>query len=121
MKALGLIPLALIAAPLSAQDAASAMAGEWLVDLRLSLEDDEYTQVMVLDVAEDGGVTGTFYQAEIEDGHAGTAQERTCVSFRTSDGSGNYHHSACLVDGKMIGQTWAEGREFVLPWTAERP
>ena len=43
------------------------------------------------------------------------------VDLRDSDGNGAYHSGACLVDGKLIGQTWSEGRGFVLPWTAERP
>ena len=121
MRAPALLLLAFVAAPLAAQTAASPMAGEWIVDLRLSLDDEEYTQPMVLDIAGDGSITGTFYYAEIEEGRAGSAQGRDCVVFRTSDGSGPYHTSACLVDGKMIGQTWSEGRDFVLPWTAERP
>ncbi|WP_284124752.1 hypothetical protein [Parerythrobacter aestuarii] len=96
------------------------IAGEWVVDLRLSLDDAPYTQPMVLVVAEDGTVTGTFYGATIEAGKRGSAQGRTCIAFRTSDGSGPYQHAACLVDGKIVGQSWSEGRGFVLPWTAQR-
>ena len=94
--------------------------GGWTVDLRVSLTDAAYTQPMDLTIADDGTVTGSFYQSEILAGKAGRAQGRTCVAFRTTDGQGLYHTSACLVDGRMVGQTWAEGRSFVLPWTAER-
>ena len=96
------------------------LAGTWKVDLRVSLNDAPYSQPMVLTVAEDGSVTGSFYNSEILAGRVGRGQDRKCVAFRTTDGSGFYHSSACLVDGKMIGQTWSEGRNFVLPWTAER-
>ena len=96
------------------------VTGTWSVDLRLSLDDSPYSQPMVLEVAEDNAVAGSFYGADIETGRLGEAQGRTCVFFRTSDGSGPYQTTACLVDGKMIGQTWSEGRNFVLPWTAER-
>lgn len=114
-----IMALGLVAAS-PAQERAAAVSGDWVVDLRLSLEDDPYTQPMTLSVDELGVVTGNFYNSEILAGKAGTAQGRTCVAFRTTDGVGFYHTSACLVDGKMIGQTWSEGRNFVLPWTAER-
>jgi len=115
------LPLAaaLIAAS-PAEDRAAALSGVWTVDLRVDLKDAAYTQPMMLTVATDGVVTGSFYNSEILAGRAGSAQDRTCIAFRTTDGEGLYHTSACLADGKMIGQTWAEGRNFVLPWTATR-
>lgn len=117
-----LAPLALMLVAASpAEERAAALSGEWTVDLRLSLDDAPYSQPMVLAVDGEGAVTGSFYNSEILAGKVGTAQGRTCVAFRTTDGSGFYHTSACLVDGKMVGQTWSEGRGFVLPWTAVRP
>ncbi len=109
-------------APAAAQTTGdySALAGAWTVDLRLKLDDAAYTQPMILTIASDRTVTGSFYNSEILGGKAGTAQDRRCVAFRTTDGSGLYHSSACLAGDKMIGTTWAEGRGFVLPWTAER-
>ena len=98
----------------------AAMEGTWSVDLRPSLDDAPYSQPMILTIAADKGITGSFYNSEILAGRAGTAQGRSCVAFRTTDGQGFYHSSACLIDGRMVGQTWAEGRNFVLPWTAER-
>jgi len=97
-----------------------AIEGNWTVDLRPSLDDPPYSQPMALHIAADKVITGSFYNSEILAGRAGTAQGRSCVAFRTTDGKGFYHSSACLVDGKMIGQTWSEGRNFVLPWTAEK-
>ncbi|MFS0738728.1 hypothetical protein ABC347_16905 [Sphingomonas sp. 1P06PA] len=106
------------ATPLPAEIA--AMAGRWTVDLRPKFSDPPYSQPMIIAIAPDRVVTGSFYNSEILAGRAGRGQDRACVAFRTTDGKGMYHTSACLVEGKMIGQTWAEGREFVLPWTAER-
>ena len=106
------------AAPLPPEIA--AIAGRWTVDLRPKLSDPPYNQPMVLAIAADRTVTGSFYNSDILAGKAGRGQDRACVAFRTSDGKGFYHTSACLVAGKMVGQTWAEGRAFVLPWTAER-
>ena len=118
-----LVVLALIATPASAETVVeryAPLAGDWKVDLRVSLSDAPYSQPMTIKVAEDGSITGSFYNSDILAGRVGRGQDRKCVAFRTTDGQGLYHSSACLVDGKMIGQTWSEGRNFVLPWTAER-
>jgi hypothetical protein len=110
---------ALAAAPASAASVTD-MAGRWTVDLRPSLGDKPYTQPMELQIAADGTVTGSFYNSTILAGRAGAGQGRTCVAFRTTDGQGLYHSQACLEAGRMVGSTWAEGRTFLLPWTAER-
>jgi len=94
--------------------------GEWNVDLRLDLADEPYFQPMQILVQDENEVTGTFYGSTIEQGRAGDAQGRTCMAFRTQDGSGPYQHAACLVDDLIVGQSWSEGRDFVNPWTAER-
>ena len=117
--ALTMLSMALIAAA-PADDRAAQLAGTWSVDLRVNLDDAPYSQPMTLAVDGDSKVTGSFYNSEILAGLAGTAQGRTCIAFRTTDGQGMYHTSACLVDGTLVGQTWAEGRGFVLPWTATR-
>lgn len=118
---LAIVPLAaVLVAATPAEERAAALSGTWSVDLRVDLADEPYSQPMVLTVAADGVVTGSFYNSEILAGRAGSAQGRSCVAFRTTDGQGLYHTSACLVDGTMVGQTWAEGRNFVLPWTATR-
>ncbi|MDF8331795.1 hypothetical protein [Novosphingobium cyanobacteriorum] len=104
----------------AAQAAYAAMEGTWSVDLRPSLDDAPYSKPMVLHIAADRSLTGSFYESDILAGRVGTAQGRSCVAFRTTDGNGFYHTSACLVEGKMVGMTWSEGRGFVLPWTATR-
>jgi hypothetical protein len=103
------------------EPAVDAMAGDWLVDLRLELADTPYHQPMVIAISQEGAVSGSFYNSPIIAGRVGKAQGRDCLAFRTTDPSGAYHSAACLVDGQLVGQTWSEGRDFVLPWTAERP
>lgn len=120
-RLLAVLPIAAaLVAATPAEERAAALSGTWTVDLRVDLTDAPYTQPMKLTVAADGTITGEFYNSEILAGRAGSAQGRSCVAFRTTDGQGLYHTSACLTDGKMVGQTWAEGRNFVLPWTATR-
>jgi ABC-type sugar transport system substrate-binding protein len=116
----GILAALALATAAPAAAATADMAGNWTVDLRPSLTDKPYTQPMVLKIAADGAVTGSFYNSEILAGRSVSARGRDCVAFRTTDGSGLYHSSACLEGGKMVGTTWAEGRNFLFPWTAER-
>jgi hypothetical protein len=123
------LPLALLFALQAAPDAPAtetkpaniyaAVEGDWVVDLSVK-EDEPYTQPMKITVGSDKVVSGEFYNSNIDTGRAGGNQGRICISFQTSDGMGPYYHAACLVDGAMIGQSWAEHRKFVLPWTARR-
>lgn len=99
--------------------ASPALAGKWTVDL--SAEPGKpYTQPMELVLGPDGTVSGSFYNSKIEGGRWKTDRGRTCASFRTSDGVGPYHSSACLVGNKAVGQTWAEHRNFLFNWDAVR-
>lgn len=97
----------------------SPMDGAWVVDLSTDPA-KPYTQPMTLALAADGTVSGDFYNSEIEAGRWRSQNGRLCVSFRTTDGVGPYHTSACLVGDRIEGQTWAEHREFVFVWTATR-
>jgi len=98
---------------------ATTLAGAWTVDLSVDPA-QPYTRPMHLDLKADGTVTGDFYQSEIEAGRWKTQHGRTCVAFRTTDGVGPYHTSACLVGDHVEGQTWAEARNFVFVWNATR-
>lgn len=97
----------------------AALEGDWSVDLSTE-PDAPYRQPMVIDVADNGTVSGSFYNTPISSGRYGRNQGRQCIAFVTSDGMGDYQHSACLEGGRMVGQSWAEHRQFVLPWVAER-
>jgi hypothetical protein len=100
--------------------AATPLDGRWLVDLSTQ-PDKPYVKVMDLVLADDGSVSGSFYDSTIEAGRWKTARGRTCVSFRTTDGKGPYHTAACLVGDHVEGQTWAEHRNFLFNWNAKRP
>lgn len=108
-----------LAVPAAAQQAPVSLEGRWTVDL--SAEPGQvYTKEMVLKLAADGTVTGSFYDSEIEAGRWKTDRGRTCVSFRTTDGVGPYHSAACLRGDQVEGQTWAEQRRFLFNWNAVR-
>lgn len=100
--------------------ALAALAGRWVVDLRPSPEEPKYDKPMTLAIAADRTVSGTFYESDIESGRASASNGRVCFAFRTTDGVGPYHTSGCLVGDRILGQTWAEHRTFVLNWIAVR-
>ena len=110
----------LLVANVALAEPAPTLNGHWVVDL--SAEPVvPYTKLMDLDLGADGSVSGSFYDSRIEAGRWKTARGRTCVSFRTTDGAGPYHTSACLVGHQVSGQTWAEHRTFLFNWDAVRP
>ena len=108
-----------IAAPAHSEPA-STIAGEWVVDLSTATQEN-YTQPMRLMLEPDGTVTGAFYNSAIQAGRWENGRGRTCVSFRTTDGEGPYHTAACLIGAEVVGQTWAEDRNFLFNWNATRP
>jgi hypothetical protein len=97
----------------------SPLAGNWTVDLA-SDPAKPYTKQMTLRLAADGTVSGSFYDSDIQAGRWKTDRGRTCASFRTTDGAGPYHSSVCLQADRAIGQTWAEHRNFLFNWIAQR-
>ncbi|WP_300973578.1 hypothetical protein [Sphingomonas sp. LHG3406-1] len=111
--------LTLLVALAAAQPSPETLDGKWVVDL--STEPGKpYTQPMELKLAPDGSVTGSFYNSPIQAGRWKKDRGRLCASFRTSDGQGPYHSAVCLIDGEAEGQTWAEHRNFLFNWEAER-
>lgn len=117
-----MLRLAALAALLAATPAAGqpdTLTGHWIVDLS-SRPGTPYTKTMELNLAADGTVSGSFYDSAIEAGRWKTDRGRTCVSFRTTDGVGPYHTSACRNGARVEGQTWAEHRRFLFNWNAER-
>ena len=103
----------------AAAQPAQQLGGDWTVDLSVD-PGKPYIKPMRLDLASNGTVSGTFYDSEIQAGRWKTDRGRTCASFRTSDGVGPYHTSVCLNGATAIGQTWAEGRNFLFKWNATR-
>ena len=99
--------------------AMTPLDGTWTVDLS-GKPSEAYTKPMVLTLNADGTVAGSFYESAIEAGRWKTDRGRTCVSFRTTDGVGPYHTSACLAGDLVQGQTWAEQRNFLFNWNAVR-
>jgi hypothetical protein len=116
--------LLLTTSPAEAQTVAQAetraLAGVWSVDLS-ARPDEPYFKSMRLDLLPDGRLSGSFYDSDIEAGRWTSSHGRLCVAFRTTDGVGPYHTAACLDGDRVLGQTWAEHRDFLFLWSADRP
>jgi len=116
--------LLLTTSPAEAQTVAQietrALAGNWSVDLS-ARADKPYFKSMTLDLLPDGRLDGSFYDSDIEAGRWTRSHGRLCVAFRTTDGVGPYHTAACLDGDRVLGQTWAEHRDFLFLWSADRP
>jgi hypothetical protein len=100
--------------------ALAALSGRWIVDLRPSPTSPAYDKPMTLAIEADRTISGTFYESDIEAGQVSASNGRVCFAFRTTDGVGPYHTSGCLLGDRILGQTWAEHRTFVLNWSAVR-
>lgn len=113
-------PASVEAPPPTVAPALLPIAGRWIVDLRPSPDAPKYDKAMVLAIGADRTVRGSFYDSDIEAGRASASNGRVCFAFTTTDGVGPYHTSGCLVGDRILGQTWAEHRQFVLNWSAAR-
>ena len=112
-----------IAGPAIAQTSdygAGQLNGDWTLDLRPTNDAPAYIKTMKLDITSQGIVAGDFYDHAIEDGRASDAKGRACFAFHTSDNTGPYQTSGCRVGDRIEGQSWSEGRHFLLTWTATR-
>lgn len=121
--AIAFVLLSASAAPALAQSAdhgATLLNGAWTLDLRPSNDAPAYLKAMTLAITPQGVVGGTFYDHAIEDGRAFDGKGRACFAFHTSGQSGPYQTSGCRVENRIEGQTWSEGRHFLLTWTATR-
>ena len=98
---------------------AEALVRAWRVDLRPTPDADAYFQPFRVDSVADGVITGSFYGTPIENGRIDMNWGVVHFAFTTQDGSGVYHTSGVLRDGRLQGTTHSLGRGFLNVWTAE--
>lgn len=93
-----------------------------MVDLRAAPGEPAYTQPFVVTSVDDGArtIAGSFYDSEISWSRVNTAWGKVVVTFITSDGKGEYVHTATLQGDVLIGSSTARHRDLLVPWTAAR-
>ncbi len=112
------LPLLLAAMP-NNQSVTADFVGTWQVDLRPTPESPSYFQELKITSIGDGTFRGRFYDSDIENGRFNDDWGTLHFAFTTRDGSGIYHTTGQLLDGKMTGTTHSLGRGFLSVWTAE--
>jgi hypothetical protein len=76
--------------------------------------------VMILSVAPDNKVTGSFYESDFLEGEYSLRGSTLAFGSVTTDGTAEYSHSGRLVNGRIEGQTLSHGRDFLMIWVADR-
>ena len=99
-----------------------SMLGSWTVDLRAAPGSEPYTQPFIVESVDESNRTfsGSFYNSDISWARLNTAWGKLVVTFITSDGAGEYVHTATLVDATWVGSSTAKHRNLLVPWTARR-
>lgn len=109
------------APPIPPQPQPQQLAGPWKVDLRPQPGAEAYFQEFVVTAVKDKTFEGTFYGSPIRQGRINSDWGALRIAFVTADGSGEYHHSAVLQQGRLEGLTNSTGRDFLAYWSAVRP
>ena len=102
--------------------AMQGLVGSWVVDLRGGPGDAPYTQPFVVssvDLAQ-RRISGSFYGSDITWSRVNTAWGKLVVTFITSDGQGEYTHTATIEGETLAGTSTAKHRNLLVPWTAQR-
>lgn len=98
----------------------AALLGTWSVDLRPTPDAEPYFQELVISKADARTFAGTFYGAPVTQARVNADWGTLRIAFVTSDGSGEYHHSAVLERGALLGMSNSTGRDFLARWRAEK-
>jgi hypothetical protein len=99
----------------------AALVGTWDVSLYFDPASAPSKTEFVVHEAKDGVLRGTFYGTEIELGRYVSRDAAIVFAGRTADQSGGYSHSGRLgPSGVIEAQTLAEGRAFLMAWSATR-
>ena len=109
-------------AAMAEETSPQALLGRWKVDLRAAPGDAPYSQPFVVESVDEGkrSLRGSFYNSEISWSRTNTAWGKLVITFITSDGQGEYVHTATLQGGTLVGSSTAKHRNMLVPWTATR-
>lgn len=113
------VPGAEAADDIEIEASTSDLIGEWDVSLFFSPDEAPSKTVMVVEAAEDGVLSGSFYGSAFLVARAIVNDDEVLFTAVTEDNSGRYIHSGELEDGEIEGTTFAVGRDFLMAWDAE--
>lgn len=91
--------------------------GNWLLDLRPDPNSEPYLIDFNLTPIKNKEFEGEFYGTKFTGGYFNTDWEHLYFAFTTGDKDNVYYHSGYIIDNKIYGITYSEGRKFTSHWT----
>ncbi|MDN3677258.1 serine hydrolase domain-containing protein [Flavobacterium paronense] len=91
--------------------------GTWLLDLRPDPNSEPYLKDFILTPTKGKEFEGEFYGTKFTGGYFNTDWENLYFAFTTGDKDNVYYHSGYIIDDKIFGISYSEGRKFTSHWT----
>lgn len=91
--------------------------GTWLLDLRPDPNSEPYLKDFILTPTKGKEFEGEFYGTKFTGGYFNTDWENLYFAFTTGDKDNVYYHSGYIIDDKIFGVSYSEGRKFTSHWT----
>lgn len=91
--------------------------GTWLLDLRPDPNSEPYLKDFILTPTKGKEFEGEFYGTKFTGGYFNTDWENVYFAFTTGDKDNVYYHSGYIIDDKIFGISYSEGRKFTSHWT----
>jgi CubicO group peptidase (beta-lactamase class C family) len=91
--------------------------GTWLLDLRPDPNSEPYLKDFILTPTKGKEFEGEFYGTKFSGGYFNTDWENLYFAFTTGDKDNVYYHSGYIIDNKIFGISYSEGRKFTSHWT----
>lgn len=94
--------------------------GTWLLDLRPEPNSQPYLKDFILTPTKGKEFEGEFYGTKFTGGYFNTDWENVYFAFTTGDKDNVYYHSGYIIDNKIFGISYSEGRKFTSHWTGTK-
>lgn len=91
--------------------------GTWVLDLRPDPNSEPYLKDFILTLTKGKEFEGEFYGTKFTGGYFNTDWEYLYFAFTTGDKDNVYYHSGYIIDNKIFGISYSEGRKFTSHWT----
>lgn len=91
--------------------------GTWLLDLRPDPNSEPYLRDFIITPTKGKEFEGEFYGTKFTGGYFNTDWENLYFAFTTGDKDNIYYHSGYIIDNKIFGISYSEGRKFTSHWT----
>lgn len=94
--------------------------GTWLLDLRPDPTSEPYFKDFLIAPTKGREFSGEFYGTKFTGGYFNTDWENLYFAFTTGDKENTYYHSGYIIDNKIYGISYCEGRKFTSHWTGTK-